>query len=79
MTGLADDVQAGSRILIDDGSIEPQVKNKSGTRLYTVINGGEPGWLKGVNVPMPVRLPAITEKDKRRYQVWCGAEDWISS
>src|SRR5699024_3128356 len=64
--GLADDVQAGSRILIDDGLIELQVKNKSGNEIVcTVINGGELGERKGVNVPnVPVRLPAITEKDK---------------
>ena len=64
--GLVDDVQAGSRILIDDGLIELQVKNKSGNEIVcTVINGGELGERKGVNVPnVPVRLPAITEKDK---------------
>lgn len=65
-TGLADDVDAGKRILIDDGLVELEVVSKSGTEIVCkVLNGGELGERKGVNVPnVPVRLPAITEKDK---------------
>ena len=61
-----DDVQPGSTILIDDGLIELKVKSKNGQDIVcTVVNGGELGERKGVNVPnVPVRLPAITEKDK---------------
>ena len=64
--GLVDDVHPGSRILIDDGLIELEVKEKSQEEIYCkVINGGELGERKGVNVPnVSVRLPAITEKDK---------------
>ena len=64
--GLVDDVQAGSRILVDDGLIELNVKGKQGRDIVcSVVNGGELGERKGVNVPnVPVRLPAITEKDK---------------
>lgn len=64
--GLVDDVHPGSRILIDDGLIELEVKEKSQDEIFCkVINGGELGERKGVNVPnVSVRLPAITEKDK---------------
>ena len=64
--GLTADVQIGSTILIDDGLIELKVKEKRDTEIVCkVINGGELGERKGVNVPnVPVRLPAITEKDR---------------
>ena len=64
--GLIDDVQIGSTILIDDGLIELKVTGKNGEDIVCkVVNGGELGEKKGVNVPnVPVRLPAITEKDR---------------
>lgn len=64
--GLAEDVEVGKTILIDDGLIELKVKNIINTDIVcTVINGGELGQRKGVNVPnVPVRLPALTQKDK---------------
>lgn len=64
--GLAEDVERGQVILIDDGLIELSVKGKNGSDiLCTIVNGGELGERKGVNVPnVAVRLPAITEKDK---------------
>lgn len=64
--GLVDDVDTGKRILIDDGLIELEVINKRDTEIICkILNGGELGERKGVNVPnVPVRLPAITEKDK---------------
>ena len=64
--GLVDDVQIGNMILIDDGLIGLKVKEKTETDIIcTIVNGGELGERKGVNVPnVPVRLPAITEKDK---------------
>ncbi len=63
--GLVADVQKGSQILIDDGLIELQVKDKNDTEIICeVLNGGELGERKGINVPnVPVRLPAITKKD----------------
>lgn len=65
-SGLAEDVDRGQKILIDDGLIELEVVKKIGRDIICkVINGGELGERKGVNVPnVPVRLPAITEKDK---------------
>ena len=64
--GLVQDVDAGRVILIDDGLIELKVVGKSEKEIFCeVINGGELGERKGVNVPnVAVRLPAIREKDK---------------
>ena len=64
--GLVADVQVGSTILIDDGLIELKVKEKRNTEIVCkIVNGGELGERKGVNVPnVPVRLPAITDKDR---------------
>ena len=63
---LYKDVKPGNSILIDDGLIGLKVKEKTETDIIcTIVNGGELGERKGVNVPnVPVRLPAITEKDK---------------
>ena len=64
--GLVEDVEQGTVILIDDGLIGLKVKEIAGQDIVCeVVNGGELGEKKGVNVPnVPVRLPAITEKDK---------------
>lgn len=64
--GLAKDVKPGNKILIDDGLIELEVKTiKNGSILCQIINGGELGEKKGVNVPnVKVKLPVITEKDR---------------
>lgn len=64
--GLAEDVEIGKRILIDDGLIELEVMKVAGTEIVCkVLNGGELGQRKGVNVPnVPVRLPALTDKDR---------------
>lgn len=65
-SGLVDDVSVGSTILIDDGLIGLTVTGKTDTDIICkIVNGGELGERKGVNVPnVPVRLPGITEKDK---------------
>lgn len=75
--GLPDDVEVGTKILIDDGLIEMEVKKILGNEiLCQVINGGELGERKGVNVPnVPVRLPAMTEKD--RADIIFGVEQGI--
>lgn len=64
--GLADDVEVGNRILIDDGLVELEVKEivNEIDIVCTVINGGTLKDHKGVNVPnVPINLPAVTEKD----------------
>ncbi len=65
-SGLAEDVVPGNRILIDDGLIELSVKEVSGDEIVCqVLNGGELGGQKGVNVPgVKIKLPALTDKDK---------------
>ena len=65
--GLPADVANGNTILIDDGLIELRVEDVvDGTDIVcTVINGGELGSKKGVNVPnVSIKLPGITDKDK---------------
>ena len=64
--GLPEDVDIGSTILIDDGLIGLKVVSRTDKEIRCeVVNGGELGEKKGVNVPnVAVRLPAITEKDK---------------
>ena len=65
-SGLNEDVAAGNRIRIDAGLIELEVREVRGTDIICkVINGGELGMRKGVNVPnVKIKLPALTEKDK---------------
>jgi pyruvate kinase len=60
------DLKEGDTVLIDDGLIELQVTEINGPEICCwVINGGELGERKGVNLPnVSVNLPAITEKDK---------------
>lgn len=67
--GLIDDVQVGSKILLDDGLIELQVVeiDHQSKELKTVaLNSGLIKNKKGVNVPnVAVNLPGITEKDAK--------------
>ncbi len=64
---LYKDVKKGGRILIDDGLIELEIEDiKNGDIHCKVLNGGELGEHKGVNVPyVKVKLPGITEQDKK--------------
>ena len=67
-SGLIDDVDSDSRILLDDGLIELKIKNidkSSNEILCEVLNGGTLKNKKGVNVPgVSVNLPGITKKDE---------------
>lgn len=64
--GLPKDVVPGNKILIDDGLIELEVQKVEDTDIICkIINGGELGMKKGVNVPnVSVSLPSLTQKDK---------------
>ena len=65
-SGLNEDVAPGNQILIDDGLIGLEAVEVNGTDIVCrVINGGELGEKKGVNVPnVSIKLPALTDKDK---------------
>jgi pyruvate kinase len=64
--GLADDVRAGDRILIDDGNVQVDVTGVAGTRVRTrVVVGGRVSDHKGINLPgVAVSAPALTAKDQ---------------
>lgn len=64
---LPQDVAPGNTILIDDGLIELTVEEIKGNDIVCrIVNGGELGQRKGVNIPnVKVNLPAITEKDRQ--------------
>ena len=64
---LYKNVQPGNTILVDDGKIEFEVTAVEGTNIVTkVINGGELGQRKTVNVPgVEIDLPALSEKDTK--------------
>ena len=64
--GLADDVRAGDRILIDDGNVQLDVTGVTGSRVRTrVVVGGKVSNHKGINLPgVAVSSPALTVKDE---------------
>ncbi|OES44154.1 pyruvate kinase [Domibacillus iocasae] len=65
--GLIDDVEPGSRILLDDGLIGllvTGINREKGEIGVRILNTGTLKNKKGVNVPgVSVKLPGITEKD----------------
>lgn len=63
---LPNDVNIGSRILIDDGLIELQVASIKNNKIVCIVNnGGEISNSKGVNVPnVELSMPYMSEKDK---------------
>ena len=64
--GLAGDVRAGDRILIDDGNVQLDVTGVTGSRVRTrVVVGGKVSNHKGINLPgVAVSAPALTGKDE---------------
>ncbi|MCL2355636.1 MAG: pyruvate kinase [Defluviitaleaceae bacterium] len=79
---LPRDLAVGSRVLIDDGLLEMQVTEISGTEIKCVlINSGFLGHRKGINVPdVYVDLPSLTEKDVEdiKFGIERGV-DWIAA
>ncbi len=63
---LADDVEPGSRILLDDGLLAVEVTRVQGRRVHAVVrHGGLLRSNKGINLPgVNVSAPAVTEKDR---------------
>ncbi len=62
---LPDVVEAGTRILIDDGTIELVVESETATDVVCrIVTGGTLGERKGINLPNTVLpIPSMTEKD----------------
>jgi pyruvate kinase len=63
---LARDVQAGSRVLVDDGNIEFTVVEIVGVRVVVrTVHGGVIKAHKGINLPgVEVSAPSLTNKDR---------------
>ncbi len=63
---LPEEVQKGDRILLADGLIELRVRGVRGDTVETeVINGGELGQNKGINLPgVKLKISALTAKDR---------------
>ena len=76
------DVNAGERILLDDGKLIFEVisTNKKDTVRARVIQGGPLKSKKGVNLPNTnISLPALTEKDIKDAIFACQQSvDWIA-
>src|SRR5271154_2214874 len=67
---LPREVKRGNRILLSDGLIELRVLAVKGREvLCRVVNGGELGQNKGINLPgVKLRVPALTPKDRADLQ-----------
>ena len=64
---LAEEVERGTQLLLDDGQIELQCTGTDGTRaVFRVLRGGILRSRKGMNLPgVSVKTPTVTEKDSR--------------
>jgi pyruvate kinase len=64
---VAEEATPGTPVLLDDGLLELRVERVQGNKVQcTVVKGGTLKSHKGVNFPtLNLRLPAMTEKDKR--------------
>lgn len=67
---LARDVRPGNRIMLADGSIELRVLARKGQEVICrVVNGGELGEQKGVNLPgVDLRISSLTQQDKKHLE-----------
>lgn len=76
--GLAADVTAGERILVDDGRVTLEVTRVEGSVVHTlVVEGGMVSDHKGLNLPgVAVSVPALSEKDVAdlRWALRMGAD-----
>jgi pyruvate kinase len=79
--GLVDDVQPGSRILLDDGHMELRViAVKEGKVHCLVVKGGTLKDNKGINLPqVNVSAPSLTDKDLEDLRFCSGIDiDWVA-
>ena len=71
--GIVDDLKPGNTVLLDDGLVGLEVTEIKGNEIICkVINTGEFGETKGVNLPgVSVGLPALSEKDIADLKFGC--------
>ncbi len=64
---VAEEAEPGTQVLLDDGLLELRVEKIDGKAVHcSVVEGGLLKSRKGVNFPtLNLRLPSMTEKDKR--------------
>lgn len=77
ITALPSEVEKGSLILIDDGTVCPRgrVRRQLEDMTCVVKNDGLIGERKGVNMPnVNISLPAITERDRQDIPLWPDRE-----
>ncbi|MBN1197912.1 MAG: pyruvate kinase [Bacteroidales bacterium] len=77
----AEEAQPGMQVLLDDGLLEMKVQGiEAETVICEVMEGGTLKQRKGVNFPnLNLKLPSLTEKDKRDLEFGIGQDvDWIS-
>jgi len=76
--GLADEVQPGERLVLDDGKLELVVEAASGDDVTcTVVHGGKLADRKGVNFPdtsLSVSAPTDRDLDDARFGVELGVD-----
>jgi pyruvate kinase len=76
--GLPSDVHAGDTVLVDDGRVVLHVVGVSSCDVdCQVVVGGQVSSHKGLNLPgVPVRVPALTDKDEAdlRWALRLGAD-----
>lgn len=70
---LPNEVTKGSIILVDDGLIGLDVDHVEGNEIFCdIVNGGELGEKKGVNVPnVEIGLPSVTAQDRADIMFGC--------
>ncbi len=78
---LAEEVQLGEQILIDDGLLELKIMAIDDQAVICqVVEGGILKSRKGVNLPsLNLRLPSMTEKDQKDLEFGISQDiDWVS-
>ncbi|TGG94226.1 pyruvate kinase PykF [Natronospirillum operosum] len=76
------DLKPGNIVLLDDGLLELRVTEiKGGDVVCEVLNNGELGNKKGVNLPgVSVSLPALSDKDRRDLVFGCEQDvDFVAA
>jgi pyruvate kinase len=70
--GFTSDLSVGNTVLVDDGLIGMEVTAIEGNNVICkVLNNGDLGENKGVNLPGVFALPALAEKDKQDLIFGC--------